>query len=396
MSAARGRHVTRAACALGALLLLAAAPARPDGTLPLSAQSGPAVPAFVVDGGGQVRLSGSTRLVLDCDLKNFGAFTPAPGSAVVVRGYGSPTLLGVGTFADLSLALQGTVSIANSAAVTGTMSLGSGRLSLAGHDLTVNTFTGGSAASYVMTPDTLGRLSRVVTSLAPVSFPVGHSSYDPVTIRASIGGDVFRVAVIDAPPAGGLAPATALTRAWAVAQQNAPGANGLLTLSVQWNTGEQGASFDRTVGGPTSAWAWRWNGASWAPQPGVRRWDNGSWPAVDSLVSSLTGVWTLGGVTHLLGSESTPATPGVVELAPAFPNPSRGGTTLRFGLPRGGRVSLEIYSVRGERVAALADGELEPGWHTRRWDAARAPAGIYFARLVAGREARSAKLVIVE
>jgi len=356
----------------------------------------PGVPAFVVDGGTQVRLSGATQLTLDCDLRNQGAFTPAPGSIVVLNGYGTPLLLGVGSFADLALALQGTAAIGNAASVNGTLALASGRLSLAGHDLTVNAIWGGSPASYVMTPDTLGRLVRTVGGAITVTFPVGNASYDPMSIRTAVGTDAFRVAVLDAPPTTGLEPTTALTRAWAVSHTNAPDVNGALTYAVQWNKAEQGGSFDRGLAPPTGAWAWRWLNGAWVPQASVRRSDNGVFPAVDTLLSFQSGLWTLAGTVQLLATDpQLEAAPRLLELAPASPSPVRGATSLRYGLPQRTRVTLGVYSVLGERVATLADGEQPAGWHVVRYEAAKLPSGVYFLRLQAGAEVRSGKLVVM-
>jgi len=372
----------RASVAVAILLGTFAAPAFP---------AGPGTPAFVVGGGTQVRLAGATRLVLDCDLRNHGQFTPAAGSAVVLRGFGSPLLLGVGTFADLALELAGVAAIANPAAVSGTLTLAQGRLSLAGHDLVAHAVAGGSAASYVMTPDTLGRLVRLVGAGADVNFPVGNATYNPLSLRTGAGGSECRVAVLDDPDLTGLDPWTALRRAWAV---SAPGASGPLTLSVQWDKDDQGEGLDRSLGEPGSAWAWRWSDGGWVPRAGVRRTDNGAWPAIDTLVTGEPGLWTLAGVLHRLGAGEPARAPAALELPPAFPNPASGPASVRFGLPAGGRVTLELYSVLGERVVTLADGERAAGWHLVRLDDARLPAGIYFLRLQAGRDVRNRKLVV--
>lgn len=364
------------------LAALAAAPA---------VASSPGVPALVAGGGTRVVLSGATRLVLDCDLRNYGQFAPAAGSAVVLRGYGSPLLLGVGSFADLALQLPGVAALANPAAVNGTLTLVQGRLSLAGHDLVANTIAGGSAASYVMTPDTLGRLARLVGAGADVRFPVGNASYNPLSLRIGTGGSECRVAVLDDPDQTGLDPLTALRRAWAV---SAPGANGALTVSVQWNKQEQGEGFDRSLGGPESAWAWRWSDGGWVPRAGVRRTDNGTWPAIDTLETGEPGLWTLAGVLHRLDAGEPVRAPAALDLSPVFPNPASGPASVRFGLPVSGRVTLELYSVLGERVVTLADGERAAGWHLVRLDDARLPAGIYFLRLQAGRDVRNGKLVV--
>lgn len=359
-----------------------------------SVAAGPAVPAFVIDGGTRVAVKGATRLTMNCDLKNQGVFTPSAGSTLVMNGFLAPTLTGVTSFADLTIAKQSYVALGTNGTVGGVLTLTSGRLHLSGHDLTANTIVGGSAASYVQTPDTLGRLVRTVGSFPSIVFPIGNSSYDPVSVRTGGGVDNYRIAVVDAPPTNGLTSAVALTRAWAVGCTNAPGVNGDVRFAVQWNAGEQGASFDRTLGHSTSALAWRWNGAAWSPQAGVRRSDNGAYPAVDTLVSTLSGLWTLAGPGALLAADGE-AAPASLQLAPVTPNPFRGAATLRYGVPKRTRVTIGVYSVQGQRVVTLADGEQEPGWHVARLQADRMATGVYFLRVQAGGEVRSSKLVVM-
>lgn len=357
--------------------------------------AGPGTPAFVVDGGTRVTLSGTARLALDCDLRNQGVFQPAPGSEVVLTGFGAPLLTNV-YFADLRLALHGTAAIATATSVTGRLTLQSGWLSLASHDLTVGTTTtGGSAASYVITPDTLGRLVRYVGAGADVAFPVGNASYNPVSIRTGIDADAFAVAVLDAPPTTGLAASEALTRAWLVRHTYPAGVNGRLTMSVQWNAAETGPGFVRSVSATNGAKAWRWSGATWLPQDNVRTWDNGLFPAVDTLVTLDAGLWTLAGNSALVAVDpGAPAAPRTLELASAFPNPAHGGASFRFGLPVHAHVTLALYSVLGERVATLADDERAAGWHLVRLEGTRLPAGMYFVRLQAGRDVRTGRLVV--
>jgi hypothetical protein len=358
--------------------------------------SSPGVPALVIDGGTTLKMSGVTKLTTPIDIRNYGTFKPADGSAVIVNGYGSPLLLGVSSFADLTMSLTGVAAIANDATVRGVLTLSSGRLSVASHDLTANTIAGGSAVSYVMTPDTLGRLVRNVVSPVSVAFPVGNSAYDPMIVRTSTGADVFRVAVLDAPPAG-LTSSVALTRAWAVSQANAPGADGSLMYTTQWNSGEQGASFDRSVGNATSALAWRYVNGAWSPQPGVRVSDNGLFPAVDNLVTTNTGLWTLAGYGSLLAVDpGLGGVPRTLELAQNSPNPFVRSTSIRYGLPQRANVSLALYSVLGERVATLAQGEQEAGYHVATLDASRLHGGMYFYRLEVGGKVQSRKVIVLK
>jgi hypothetical protein len=367
---------------------------------PAGVTSGPSVPALVIDGGTVMTLSGATRLTTPIDLRNYGVFTPAPGSAVIVNGYGTPLLLGIANFADLTMALTGTAALGNAATVGGTLALKNGWLSLAGHDLAASSIDGGSAASYVMTPDTLGRLVRTVTNTASTPFPVGNSSYDPMTLRSGTGAfpDLFRVAVLDAPPAGILTPAASLARAWVVSQANAPGSDGTLAYTMQWNSNEVGASFDRSIGNPTSALAWRYLNGSWSPQPGVRVADNSAYPAVDSLVTPNTGLWTLASLGSLAAVDppGITAVPRSLELEQNTPNPFVRSTSIRYGLPRRATVSLALYSVLGERVATLARGTQEPGYHFALLDASRLAGGMYFYRLEVDGVAQSRKVVVLK
>jgi len=59
------------------------------------------------------------------------------------------------------------------------------------------------------------------------------------------------------------------------------------------------------------------------------------------------------------------------------------------------RVTLALYSVDGWRVATLAEGWQEAGWHLVRYADVRLPSGIYFLRLRAGDEVRSGKLIVM-
>lgn len=373
--------------ALAVILAVAAAP----WAVPSARASGTVSPALVIGSGARLVMKPATRMTLDCDLRNFGTFTPAAGSRVVVNGFGAPALRGVTQFADLQMDLHGTASLSNNASVNGLLVLTNGKLSLAGHDLTATAISGGSAASYIATPDTLGRLVRQVGFADPVNFPVGNSSYNPVTARRAAGFGVVRVAVLDDVPAPGLAPTAHLSRAWAIAAPS--GGTGPLDLTLQWNDGEQGAGFQRSLdaGGQK---AWRWGGASWAAQAGVLTGDNLQFPAVAGLSAASQGLWTLGSAAYVSGVE-TGILPAALQLAGVWPNPVRDGATVRFGMPMRGRAKVSLYSVRGERVAVLFDGDQDAGWHSTQVDSRRIASGVYFLRLESGDTVVSKKVMVV-
>ena len=64
-----------------------------------------------------------------------------------------------------------------------------------------------------------------------------------------------------------------------------------------------------------------------------------------------------------------------------YPNPFNPSTTLRFGLPTAGNVSLIVYDVLGREVTTLVRGTMDAGYHTTTWNASSVASGVYFARL---------------
>ena len=90
----------------------------------------------------------------------------------------------------------------------------------------------------------------------------------------------------------------------------------------------------------------------------------------------LVARWTAGGTGYLaeltrgaplnVGSEAAD-----VFLARVTPNPG-GDPLIRFALPHGGRVRLDLFDVTGQRVARIVDGVLPAGWHEARYRDPRA------------------------
>lgn len=84
----------------------------------------------------------------------------------------------------------------------------------------------------------------------------------------------------------------------------------------------------------------------------------------------------------------------------AFPNPFNPMTTIRFDIPVGGRVRLEVYDVAGRVIRTLLDAALPAGSHEAVWDgkdkAGRAMAsGSYFARLSANGRVETVRMGLV-
>jgi hypothetical protein len=81
-------------------------------------------------------------------------------------------------------------------------------------------------------------------------------------------------------------------------------------------------------------------------------------------------------------------------LLPAWPNPFNPTTTIEFVLPRSGFVTLKVYSVLGEEVATLVNGEVSAGLHIVQFDAFRLSSGVYTYRLRAGDFVETRKMIL--
>ena len=82
-------------------------------------------------------------------------------------------------------------------------------------------------------------------------------------------------------------------------------------------------------------------------------------------------------------------------LDPPSPNPVRDTVVLRYAARSEGAVTLEVYDVSGRRVDRVAATERgDAVVRTAVWDARRSAPGVYFARLTAGAESVTRKVVV--
>jgi rhodanese-related sulfurtransferase len=87
--------------------------------------------------------------------------------------------------------------------------------------------------------------------------------------------------------------------------------------------------------------------------------------------------------------------PKEFELLQNYPNPFNPSTVIRYELPHGSKVALTVYNTQGRRVAILAQGYQEGGYHEVRFDGGNLAGGVYFYRLKAGDFEEMKKLVFL-
>lgn len=89
--------------------------------------------------------------------------------------------------------------------------------------------------------------------------------------------------------------------------------------------------------------------------------------------------------------------PTSVELMQNYPNPFNPSTTIMFGVPETGKVTLEVFDVMGRKVATLLDGDVRTaGRHSVQFTASQMASGIYIYRLRVGNEVLTKKLTLIK
>ena len=85
----------------------------------------------------------------------------------------------------------------------------------------------------------------------------------------------------------------------------------------------------------------------------------------------------------------------------AYPNPFNPETTVRYTLPEKGRVTIDVFDVRGTHIATLVDAVTPAGAYTIKWnghdDRGNAVgSGVFFARLTSPVGIRSYKMTLLK
>ncbi len=88
------------------------------------------------------------------------------------------------------------------------------------------------------------------------------------------------------------------------------------------------------------------------------------------------------------------------QLQPNYPNPFNPKTTIRFSIAEPGEISLIIYSITGQTVRTLLNGEKAPGEYIVEWDGTDergrlTGSGVFLCVLKSGRQTRSQKMLIL-
>ena len=117
---------------------------------------------------------------------------------------------------------------------------------------------------------------------------------------------------------------------------------------------------------------------------------------------ALEGSWNYMSVDFLAVEDAQTATAGEgasetgsLRLDAPFPNPTRGGMTIRYSLPSPDHARLHVLDRSGRRVAVLADSMHSAGSHLVPLAAGALAAGVYVVHLTSGSASLSRPLTVV-
>lgn len=117
--------------------------------------------------------------------------------------------------------------------------------------------------------------------------------------------------------------------------------------------------------------------------------------AVNPLIfTETTAILTVENV--ITSIENVEGVPTNFALMQNFPNPFNPTTNIKFALPTESNVSLKIYNILGEEVAALINKVMPAGFHTYNFDATRLSSGMYIYRIEAGSFVQVKKMLLMK
>ncbi|MBC8384551.1 MAG: T9SS type A sorting domain-containing protein [Candidatus Cloacimonetes bacterium] len=90
-----------------------------------------------------------------------------------------------------------------------------------------------------------------------------------------------------------------------------------------------------------------------------------------------------------------------IQFLKNFPNPFNPVTQIQFELNQSGRVSVEIFNVKGQKVKTILNEDLEHGKHSLLWKGTnknerRVTSGVYFYKVSCDGEEKINKMIMMK
>ncbi len=102
---------------------------------------------------------------------------------------------------------------------------------------------------------------------------------------------------------------------------------------------------------------------------------------------------TLGGPSSVIEDAGIPQT---FFVAQSYPNPFNPSTTIEYGIPTAGHVSVNVFNLIGQHVATLVNETQVAGVHRLQFHADGLPSGTYFYRVDAHGAVQTSRMLLIK
>lgn len=227
---------------------------------------------LTVGNGGDILNDGTTTVNANVTINTGGTYNTSSTGTITFQGTADQTVGGTATptINGTMVVNNGNNVIFNTGATVQSLTLTSGSVKLGNNNLTATgTISGASTSQYIVTDGT-GTLDQTVGGTA-VTFPVGNSTYNPITLTNSGTSDLLSVRVVDGLPTNFTATDHVVNRTWEVSEGTAGGST--LDATVQWNNADELTPFDETdaavglTADNGTSFAWGASGAATGTDP---------------------------------------------------------------------------------------------------------------------------------
>ena len=274
------------------------------------------------------------------DLVNSGILN-ALGGSLAFRGAVSQSIAG---FIALNATMNGAggIVLAGNSAVTGTLTLTNGNITLESFDLALSASAAGSTGSHIITNGPGNVVVMFLAAGGSRTVPAGSdaTSYNPLIISANAGHatDNFTVNCRTGVPINGVAgpffTSDVVNRTWLITEGVGGGSN--VNLNFQWAGGQELTGFQRN-----RSYVIRHNGANWVAGPATGA------GGTDPYTQTLTGVSSFS--PFAVRSEAIPR-----PRTGIYPNPARNQINVVLDMAADTPATFTVYDSKGRQMIQLS------------------------------------------